>query len=130
MRCFDTTFVVDYLSGDDATLEHLRSHGNEDFVVPSIVVYEGVEGVVRSHGSSDVDGFLADIGWADVAQFGRREAVAAGEVQAALADDGSPLSPVDAMIAGTARALGATLVTRDDDLTRTAVAEALDVESY
>jgi len=51
-------------------------------------------------------------------------------VQKELAEHGAQLKPVDAMIAGTASELGATLVTRDSDMTRDAVREVLDLREY
>jgi predicted nucleic acid-binding protein len=130
MNCFDTTFVVDYLSGDEATVEYLEEHTDEEFHVPAVVLHESIEGAVKSSGSADLQEFVARLGWANVAPFGRTTALEAGRVQKELAEHGAQLKPVDAMIAGTASELGATLVTRDSDMTREPVREVLDVRTY
>lgn len=130
MNCFDTTFVVDYLSGNEATVEYLEEHSDEEFHIPAIVLHEGIDGVVKSVGDADIQRFVAQLDWAHVASFGRTTAVEAGRVQRELAEHGAQLKPVDAMIAGTASQLGATLVTRDSDMTREAVREVLDVREY
>lgn len=130
MNCFDTTFVVDYRSGDEATIEYLEEHSNEGFYVPSVVLHEGIEGVVKSSGSADIQRFVAGLGWADIAPFGCTTAVEAGRIQKELAERGAQLKPVDAMVAGTASELGATVVTRDSDMTKEEVREVLDVEKY
>ena len=130
MNCFDTTFVIDYLSGDGATAEYLEEHSNEAFYIPAVVLHEGIEGTVKSSGSADIQEFVAQLGWAEVAPFGRTTAVEAGRVQKELAEHGAQLKSVDAMIAGTASELGATLVTRDSDMTKEAVRQVLDVREY
>jgi predicted nucleic acid-binding protein len=130
MNCFDTTFVIDYLSGEEATVEYLEEHSDEEFHVPAVVLHEGIDGVVKSAGDADIQEFVARLGWAKVAPFGRRTAIEAGRVQKKLAENGAQLKPVDAMVAGTASQLGATLVTRDSDMTTDAVRGILDVREY
>lgn len=130
MNCFDTTFLVDYRSGDEATIEYLEEHSNEAFYVPAVVLHEGIEGVVKSSGSADIQRFVAELGWADIAPFRRTTAIEAGRIQKTLGERGTQLKPFDAMVAGTASELGATLVTRDSDMTRKAVHEVLEVEEY
>ncbi len=130
MNCFDTTFVIDYLSGDEATIEYLEEHSEEEFHVPAVVLHEGIEGVIKSSGPADIQEFVARLGWANVAPFGRTTAVEAGRVQEKLAENGAQLKAVDAMVAGTASELGATLVTRDSDMTKDGVRRVLGVQEY
>jgi predicted nucleic acid-binding protein len=130
MNCFDTTFVIDYLSGDRATVEYLEEHSDEEFHVPAVVLHEGIEGTVKGSGSADIHEFVARLGWTKIAPFGRTTAVEAGRLQKELAENGAQLKPVDAMVAGTASELGATLVTRDSDMKTDGLCEVLDVRGY
>jgi hypothetical protein len=41
-------FVIDYLSGDEATVKYLEEHSEEEFHVPADILHEGIEGTVRS----------------------------------------------------------------------------------
>jgi len=59
MNCFDTMFVIDYLSGDEATVKYLEEHSEEEFHVPADILHEGIEGTVRSSGSADIQEFVA-----------------------------------------------------------------------
>lgn len=50
MKCFDNTFVADYLDGRPETIQYLERHSAESFYVPSIVLYEALQGQVKSAG--------------------------------------------------------------------------------
>lgn len=129
-RCFDSSFVVDYLHGEPDTLKYLRRHDEEELYIPSVVLFEGLQGVVRSDDDRGADGFLAALGWADDAGFTGSTVVEAGRLQEKLSDAGKPLSPLDAMVAATAKEIDATLVTRDSDLLREEVRKVVAVDGY
>jgi len=130
MRCFDSTFVVDYLAGEQRTVDYLEAHADEAFSLPAVVLYEALEGGVKSAGPPEFRATRAHLSWADVAPFGETTAIEAGRLQADLAERGRELNSADAMIGGTARELGATLVTADGDLTNDDVRAILDVDEY
>jgi tRNA(fMet)-specific endonuclease VapC len=83
--------------------------------ISSIVLLELWYGVARSQRRRDnaerLRVFLS--GGIDVAPFTQEDAVAAGDVRAALESQGRPIGPYDLLIAAQALRNGATLVTAD-----------------
>jgi predicted nucleic acid-binding protein len=130
MKCFDNTFIVDYLDGNPATIEYLETCSTESLYVPAIVLYEALEGQIKSAGPVSFQQVTSYLTWANVASFDEATARAAGELQEDLAARGCELRSADAMIGGTARKLDATLVTADGDFTNEDVTAVLDVETY
>jgi predicted nucleic acid-binding protein len=130
MKCFDSTFVVDYLSGEPSTIEYLEARSTGALYLPAIVVYEAFEGGVKSAGPAGFRETLGNLAWADIAPFGEATALEAGRLQDELAAEGRELGSADAMIGGTARELGAPLVTRDTDFTNAEADGVLDIETY
>lgn len=130
MKCFDSTFVIDYLAGEQSTVEYLEAHSTEALYIPAIVLYEAFEGGIKSAGPADFQTTLGNLGWADIAPFSERTALEAGRLQDELAAEGHELGSADAMVGGTAHELGAPLVTRDGDFTNSDVKTVLDIEAY
>jgi len=130
MKCFDSTFVIDYLAGETVTVEYLEAHSTEALYVPAIVLYEAFEGGIKSAGPTGFRETLGNLAWADIAPFSEATALEAGRLQNELAAEGRELGSADAMIGGTARDLGAPLVTRDADFTNGEADGVLDVEPY
>jgi predicted nucleic acid-binding protein len=130
MKCFDNTFVVDYLDGAPATIEYLEHCSTDSLYVPAIVLYEALEGQVKSAGPANFQQVASYLTWANVATFDEATARAAGKLQEDLADRGHELRSADAMIGGTARHLDATLVTADGDFLNDDTKAILDVETY
>lgn len=116
MPVLDTSFVIDFLEGDDGarrTMDLLR-RGAQPLGVTPHVVYELYQGVGRSRRPEaeqrKVDEFLAvmvSFGFSDEA------GKAAGLLDARLASDGVRIGPLDLLIGVTALVHGETLVTRD-----------------
>lgn len=130
MKCFDNTFVVDYLDGRSETIEYLEAYSTESLYIPAIVLYEALEGQVKSSGPVSFQQIVSNLTWADVAPFGKTTAREAGNLQEELSNRGRELRSADAMIGGTARELDATLVTADTDFTNEDAQAVLDVETY
>lgn len=130
MKCFDNTFVVDYLAGESTTIEYLERHSTASFYIPSVVLYEALEGQVKSAGPANFHRTVGQLTWADIATFDKTTAREAGKLQEDLASNGRELRSADAMIGGTARELGATLVTADSDFANEDVREFLNVDEY
>lgn len=130
MKCFDNTFVVDYLDGKQETIEYLEDCSTESLYIPSIVLYEALEGQVKSAGPANFQQTTSYLTWAEVATFEKTTAREAGNLQEDLSARGRELRSADAMIGGTARELGATLVTADGDFTNDDTKAILDVEEY
>lgn len=130
MKCFDNTFVVDYLDGKQETIEYLENCSTESLYIPAIVLYEALEGQVKSAGPASFQKTVSYLTWSDIAPFDKTTAREAGELQEDLANRGRELRSADAMIGGTARELDATLVTADSDFTNEDAKAVLDVERY
>ncbi|WP_132058484.1 PIN domain-containing protein [Halorussus amylolyticus] len=130
MKCFDNTFVVDYLDGRPETIEYLERCSTDSLYLPSIVLYEALQGQVRSTGPTEFEQTIGHLTWADIAPFRKTTARETGKLQEELANRGRELRSADAMIAGTARELDATLVTADTDFANEDVRTVLDVAEY
>jgi len=82
-------------------------------VVPTVVLYELWYGVARSQrrreNAERLRVFLS--GNIDVAPFDEEDAMAAGDLRAALETAGTPIGPYDLLIAAQALRSGATLIT-------------------
>jgi tRNA(fMet)-specific endonuclease VapC len=114
MFALDTNTVIHFFKGAGEVAEHLLSVPPAEVAVPSIVVFELRTGVLKSAApearKAQLDTFLAST---TVLGFERAEADAAASVRRMLESQGVPIGPFDTLIAGTALANGATLVTRN-----------------
>ena len=114
MYVLDTNSVVFFLKGQGRVGEALLARKPAEVALPAIVLYELEVGVVRSKSPSRrreqldalVDAIL-------VIPFGRAEARAAAEIRAGLERSGEGIGPLDTLIAATALANAATLVTHN-----------------
>ena len=121
----DSTFVIDHLRGQPEAVDRLRRifEDGDDPIVTEIVVCEVRVGL-RAEAEVHLDAFLEPI---EFVQPGAEVAMAAGRWRAELRVRGRTLSLGDSLIAATADALGATVITRNvRDFLLTNVA----VESY
>ena len=109
----DTSILVEILRGRADRL-FLRFDQEPDLSVSAITVMELEYGVERSaHPEAmrrDVDGLLNLL---TVKDFDRAAARHAGEIRAILANQGTPIGPLDTLIAGHARSLGLIVVTHN-----------------
>jgi len=109
----DTSILVEILRGRaDHVLVRLDQEAN--LSVSTITVMELDYGVERSSRSQamrhDTDGLL---GLLQIRDFDRSAARHSGIIRAALAEKGTPIGPLDTLIAGHARSLGLTVVTHN-----------------
>lgn len=97
-----------------AALRRLRSRSVGQVGVSSITLSELAFGAARSSDPercrAALEEFLLPL---ELAHYGEDAAFAYGSVRAALASSGTPIGPVDTLIAAHAVALGVTLVTRN-----------------
>ncbi|MEJ0047948.1 MAG: type II toxin-antitoxin system VapC family toxin [Rhodospirillales bacterium] len=108
----DTHAAIAALNGDADMRCFLRLHAPGDFGLSAIVVHELYYGAFRSRQRDAtvrrLQGFRLG-----VVEFDSEDAVRSGEVRAHLASVGTPIGPLDVLIAGQALSRGLTLVTRD-----------------
>lgn len=114
MFVLDTNAVVHYFKGRGGVAERLLSMPPGDVALPSVVVFELLVGVLKSDDigkrREQLELFLASVA---TLPFGHAEAAAAAAVRTELEARGLPIGPFDVLIAGTALAHHATLVTRN-----------------
>lgn len=114
MWVLDTNTLIYFFKGEGAVAESLLSKSPADIAIPSIVLYELHVGIAKSSSAEKRTSQLAEL--TSVVQtlpFHQKEAKAAAEIRAALEKQGRPIGPYDILIAGTALAHGAILVSRN-----------------
>lgn len=114
MVALDTNTLIHFYKGTGRVAERMLARPLTDISVPSVVVYELEIGFLRSADPdarrAQLRSFLANV---TLLHLGEAEAKAAARIAVALASRGTPIGPLDTLIAGTALANGATLVTRN-----------------
>ncbi|GDX80544.1 ribonuclease VapC [Deltaproteobacteria bacterium] len=114
MYDLDTNMVAYFFKGMGGVSERLLATPPAAIAVSAIVAYELAVGVAKSpeatRRSEQLQRFLSVV---TVVPFGPAEGQAAAIVRADLEGRGLPIGPLHVLIAGSALARGATLVTRN-----------------
>jgi tRNA(fMet)-specific endonuclease VapC len=114
MYALDTNTLVYFFRGEGHVAERLLATSPADVAVPAVVVYELETGIAKSADPArrrgQLDRLLRAVA---LLPFGLEEARAAARVRAHLERAGTPIGPMDTLIAATALARSATLVTRN-----------------
>lgn len=114
MYLLDTNSVVFFFKGQGRVGERLLARKPAEVALPAIVLYELEVGVIRSKSPArrreQLDTLLDAT---RVIPFGPAEARAAAHVRGALERSGEGIGPLDTLIAATALANRATLVTHN-----------------
>ncbi len=114
MFVLDTNTLVYFFRGDGKVAERLLSTPPAKIAVPTVVVYELETGIAKSNDPAKRRGQLDQLLRAvEVLPFGLEEAKAAAALRAGLEQNGTPIGPMDTLIAGTALAHRGVLVTRN-----------------
>jgi len=114
MWVLDTNTLIYFFKGEGRVAETLFQHPPKDIAVPAIVVYELQVGIAKSSSPQKRTGQLRELlSTLQVLPFHQREAEAAANLRAMLEKQGLPIGPYDTLIAGTALAHGAILVSRN-----------------
>lgn len=127
MIAFDTTFLLDYLDGEDATGEFLESQADDPFFVPTLSLFEVYRGAARTGGRREVDRLAPLLDWLEPLPLTDEAAREAAVVEAELLDAGRPINLGDVLVAGICRHDGADVVTRDAHFDQV---DGLDVLPY
>lgn len=114
MFVVDTNTLIYFFKGEGDVPRRLLAAPPSSIAVPTIVLFELETGIAKSSSPAkrrrQLDSLLAVV---SVLPFGVAEARAAADARAALEAVGTPIGPLDTLIAGTALANGAALVTRN-----------------
>ena len=114
MFALDTDTVSFFLRGQGRVADRLAVSDPASIGIPAIVLHELRYGMLRAGGGTrkrdDLETFLRAI---SVLPFDARSAAAAADARLELDRMGQPIGPFDILIAGTALANGAILVTHN-----------------
>lgn len=130
MKVLDATFLVDYLSGVEATREYLQEHSDEVFIHPVPAYAEALVGVGNGPKDSNIDEVRESLSWGEVYSVDKQTAMTAAAIADEVGPEGPYLAGMDALIAAVGRELDAPVVTADSDLTHPTMAEVISVEEY
>lgn len=108
----DTNAVIALLKAHPGFREKLQQHQPQDFAVSTIVAHELFFG---AHKSQNIEANLARVEGLrfEILEFDSEDARCAGEIRAFLAKSGTPIGPLDVLIAGQAIARSLTLITHN-----------------
>jgi len=114
MYVLDTNTLIYYFKGQGQVAQNLANVSPQEIVVSAIVVFELQVGIAKSNSPAKRTQQLQQLlSRVNVIAFDRDAAVAAATIRAQLEQQGTPIGPIDVLIAGTAVALQATLVTHN-----------------
>lgn len=131
MLCPDTSFLLDYLDEDRPAAADakafLDARRDREYRIPSVALFEVLRGGARLRGPAGVADLVEQLGWAAHLPLTPAASREAALVDGEAASAGTEINLGDALIAGTVREAGGTVLTRDDHFERV---EDLDVETY
>ena len=120
MLCLETSFLVDYLRGDDYTQEFLQGPGeNEDLGIPTVALWEVYVGALLSNApDTSIAQTAGALDWGDPIPFTEAAAREAADIRVDLRGRGEEIQVLDTLIAGVAKAADAELVSKDGHFER------------
>lgn len=114
MYVLDTNILIYFFKGLGNVKQNLLAKPPKDIGVPAIVLYELEVGIKKSGSPGkrikQLNNFISTV---NVLPFRKVEAQASARIRAQLEKKGTPIGPYDILIAGTALANQATLVTHN-----------------
>lgn len=114
MFVIDTNTLIYFFKGMGNVSLNLLQTPPKDIAIPSIVVFELQVGIAKSTSPQKRQEQLAEfISAVAVLPFGLQEAKRAAQIRVDLEKSGTPIGPYDILIAATAAANQATLVTHN-----------------
>jgi tRNA(fMet)-specific endonuclease VapC len=128
VRCFDSTFLIDYVRGEASAVDKVREllESAERLTTPAVAAAELLVGA-HYRGGRELSRTLEFLERLDVLAFDVAEAAEAGRLGAESLRRGSPLVGLDLLVAATARHHRGILVSRDGAFSRV---PGLAVETY
>lgn len=114
MWVLDTNTLIYFFRGEGNVGKEILSRSPSDIGIPSIVLYELEVGIAKSTSPRKRMGQLEELtAVVQTLPLGAAEARVAAAIRSNLEKKGKPIGPYDVLIAGTAKACNATLVTRN-----------------
>jgi len=127
MSVLDSSVIIEYLDGDDRIVEYINVETTPPHFTPSLCLYEVLIGEVYTAGHTDLQDVRQQLNWIQSLECTEQIAIETAQIQHQLMATGDPLAPRDALIAGTARSTGDTLLICDSDFETAALSELLSV---
>lgn len=116
MYLLDTNTVIYFFKGLGDVAKNLFEKSPQEIFIPSIVIYELEVGIAKSSDSKKrEEQLLKLLSHVQIVDFSVNEAKASAKIRAKLEKSGTPIGPIDTLIAGCAQANNLTLVTRNID---------------
>lgn len=114
MYLLDTNTLIYYFKGMGNVSQKLLNTPPKEIAIPAIVLYELEVGIAKSKSPKKRIGQLSQmLSLINIIPFAEKEAKYAAKIRASLEQKGTPIGAYDILIAGTAMAHQATLVTRN-----------------
>jgi len=114
MYILDTNTLIYYFKGMGNVSQKLLSKSPQNIGVPAIVLYELEVGIAKSYSPKKRMKQLQEIiSLINIIPFSEKEAKVSASIRAILEKKGTPIGPYDILIAGTALAHQAVLVSRN-----------------
>lgn len=114
MYALDTNTLIYFFKGIGRVAEHLLAQPPSEIGIPTVVVHEIETGIAKSkHPESRRAQFDQLLEAVEVLPFDRAAARTAAGIRARLERRGTPIGPLDTLIAATALTRGAILVTHN-----------------
>ncbi len=114
MYILDTNTLIYFFKGAGNVADMLLSKSPKDIGIPAIVLFELALGIAKSTNPAkrkiQLDLLVSHV---NIFPFGAKEAESAAMIRADLEKKGMPIGPYDTLIAGTALAANAILVTHN-----------------
>ena len=114
MYILDTNTLIYYFKGQGNVAQNFATVRPKEIVISTIVLFELQVGLAKSTSPEKRSRQLQQLlNRVNLVPFDREAALAAGIIRAQLEQTGTPIGPMDVMIAGVAVALQGTIVTRN-----------------
>lgn len=114
MYVLDTNTLIYYFKNQGQVAQRLAEISPQEIIVSTIVLFELQVGIAKSTSPAkriqQLQQFLSRV---NLVSFDRDAALAAATIRAQLEQNGTPIGPIDVLIAGVAVAQQATIVTRN-----------------
>jgi tRNA(fMet)-specific endonuclease VapC len=116
MYVLDTNTLIYFFKGAGRVADHLLRVPPSQIGIPSIVLYELETGIAKSSDTEkrriQLDEMIRIV---RILPFDTKAAITAATIRATLEKSGTPIGPLDNLIAGTTASIGGILVTHNLD---------------
>ncbi|MEB3180086.1 MAG: type II toxin-antitoxin system VapC family toxin [Nostocaceae cyanobacterium] len=114
MYVLDTNTLIYFFKGQGQVAQNFANVSAQEICIPTVVLFELQVGIAKSSSPTQRTQQLQQLlSRVNLVPFDRDAAVTAAQIRAQLEQQGSPIGQIDVLIAGTAVALQATLVTHN-----------------